>query len=62
MTNYSITDINWYCHYRKDKHLSLISTLGAVVVVIVWQLDLQLRMQSVHIATDVDQGEVYNIM
>jgi len=62
MTNYSIKDINWYCHYRKDKHLSLISTLGAVVVVIVWQLDLQLRTQSVHIATDVDQGEVYNIM
>jgi hypothetical protein len=34
---------------------------------IVWQLDLQLPMQSVPITTDVvssnlDQGEVYNIM
>jgi len=40
---------------------------GAVVVVIVWYLDLQLSMQSVHITTDIvssnlDQGEVYNIM
>jgi hypothetical protein len=37
------------------------------VVMIVWQLDLQLPMQSVPITTDVvssnlDQGEVYNIM
>jgi len=37
------------------------------VAVIVWQLDLQLPMQSVPITTDVvnsnlDQGEVYNIM
>jgi len=37
------------------------------VVVIVWQLDLQLPMQSVPITTDVmssnlEQGEVYNIM
>ena len=37
------------------------------MVVIVWQLDLQLPMQSVPITTDVvntnfDQGEVYNIM
>jgi hypothetical protein len=42
-------------------------TRGAVVVVIVWLLDLQLPMQSVSITTDVvssnlDQGEVYNIM
>jgi hypothetical protein len=39
----------------------------AVVAVIVWWLDLQLHMQSVPITTDVvssnlDQGEVYNIM
>jgi hypothetical protein len=42
-------------------------TRGAVVVVIVWLLDLQLPMQSVSITIDVvssnvDQGEVYNIM
>ena len=41
--------------------------LEAVVAVIVWQLDLQLPMQSVPITTDVvssnlDQGEVYNTM
>jgi hypothetical protein len=41
--------------------------LGPVVVVIVWQLDLQLPMQSVPITTDVvgstrAQGEVHNIM
>jgi hypothetical protein len=40
---------------------------GTGVAMIVWLLDLQLHMQSVHIATDVvcsnlDQGEVYNIM
>jgi len=40
---------------------------GAVVAVILWYLDLQLPMQSVPINTDVvssnlDQGEVYNIM
>ena len=40
---------------------------GAVVDVIVWQLDLQLPMQSVPITTDVvssnlDQSDVYNIM
>jgi hypothetical protein len=40
---------------------------GSVVVMIVWYLDLQLLMQSVPITTDVvssnvDQGEVYNIM
>ena len=39
----------------------------AAVVVITWQLDLQLPMQSLPITTDVessnlDQGEVYNIM
>jgi hypothetical protein len=37
------------------------------VAVIVWQLDIQLPMQSVPITTDVvssnlDQGEVYNII
>jgi len=41
--------------------------LGSIGVVIVWQLDIQLPMQSVPITTDVvssnlDQGEVYNIM
>jgi len=41
--------------------------LWVVVDVIVWELDLQLAMQSVPITTDVassnfDQGEVYNIM
>ena len=41
--------------------------LGAVMAVIVWQLDLKLPMQSVPITTDavssnLDQGEVYNIM
>ena len=40
---------------------------GAVVAVIVWLLDLQQPMQSVPITTDdmssnLDQGEVYNIM
>ena len=43
------------------------STQRAVLVVIVWQLNLQLPMQSVPITTDVVgsnlyQGEVYNIM
>jgi hypothetical protein len=41
--------------------------MGAVMVVIVWWLDLQLPMQSVPITTDVvssnlNQGEMYNIM
>ena len=41
--------------------------IQAVVVMIVWYLDLQLPMQSVPITTDVvnsnlDQGEGYNIM
>ena len=40
---------------------------GAVVVMVVWQLDLQQPMQSVPITTDVvgstpAQGEMYNIM
>ena len=40
---------------------------GAVMTVIVWWLDLQLPMQSMPITTDVvssnlDQGEVYNII
>ena len=39
----------------------------AVMVVIIWSLDLQLPMQSVPITTNIvssnlDQGEVYNIM
>jgi hypothetical protein len=59
--------------YKKNNHSKLpppspcdmpIST-GAVMVVIVWQMDLQLPMQSVTITTDVvnsnlDQCEVYN--
>ena len=37
------------------------------MAVIVWYLDLQLPVQSVHITTDIvslnlDQGKVYNIM
>jgi len=41
--------------------------IGAFVAMIVWMLDLQLHMQLVPITTDVissnlDQGEVYNIM
>ena len=39
---------------------------GTVVAVIVWYLDLQLPLQPLSITTDVssnlDQGEVYNIM
>ena len=40
---------------------------AAVMVVIIWSLDLQLPMQSVPITTNIvssnlDQGEVYNIM
>ena len=49
--------------------LSFLSDIhvGAVVAVIVWYFDSQLPMQSVPITTDVvssnlDQGEVYNIM
>jgi hypothetical protein len=45
----------------------MLGSIGAVVVVIVWKLDIQLPMQSVPITTDVvssnlDQGDVYNIM
>jgi hypothetical protein len=45
----------------------MVTTINFVVAVIVWYLDLQLPMQSVPITTDVvssnlDQGEVYNIM
>ena len=45
----------------------ILKYIGAVVAVIVWQLDLQLPMQSVPITTAVvslnlDLGEVYNIM
>ena len=44
-----------------------ITAMGVVVAVIVWQLDLQLPMQSVPITTDVvssnfNQGEMYNII
>ena len=52
---------------KSTLHLIQKVVCGAVVVVIVWQLDLQLPMQPVPITTDVvssnlDQGEVYNIM
>jgi hypothetical protein len=40
----------------------IVETVGAIVAVIVWWLDLQQPMQSVPITTDVDHGEVYNIM
>ena len=53
-----------------DIHLICLSVSeegGAIVVVIVWQLDLQLPVQSVHVTTNVvssnpANGEVYNIM
>jgi hypothetical protein len=56
-----------YHVYTAYKIKQLSSKKGAVVVVIVWQLDIQLPMQSVPINIDVvssnlDQGEVYNIM
>ena len=46
---------------------NIIKKKRAVVAVMKWKLDLQLPMQSVPITTDVvssnlDQGEVYNIM
>jgi hypothetical protein len=52
-----------YLNYCNSTYISL----GVVVAVIAWWLDLQLPMQSVPITTDVvssnlDQGEVYNIM
>ena len=52
-------------NFHLFKNKSFVS--GAVGAVIVWQLDVQLPMQSVPITTDVvssnlDQGEVYNIM
>jgi hypothetical protein len=54
----------WYGSYH-EKVVSLHPEV--VVAVIVWQLDLQQPMQSVHITTDVvglnlKKGEVYNIM
>ena len=47
--------------------INITNLQGAVVVMIVWYMDLQLPMQSVLITTDVmgsnlDLGEVYNIM
>ena len=50
------------CSYNHIPHY-----VGDVVVVIVWQLDLQLPMQLVAITTVIvssilDQGEVYNII
>jgi hypothetical protein len=47
--------------------IALLPYKGIVVAVIVWQLDLQLHMQSVSITTDfvrsnLNQEEVYNIM
>jgi hypothetical protein len=54
-------------YYHKLFRIRNEVAVGAVVAVIVWQLDLQLPMASVSITTDVvssnlDQGEVYNIM
>jgi hypothetical protein len=48
-------------------HEGYIQHVVAVVTVVVWELDLQLPMQSVPITTDdvslnPNQGEVYNIM
>ena len=49
-----------------QKKVEKLQIKGAIVTVIVWQLDLQLPMQSMPIITDVssnvDQGEVYTIM
>ena len=49
----------------KSRVYNYLIILGTVVAVIVWQLDLQLPIQSVPITTNVvssnlDQGEVYN--
>jgi hypothetical protein len=48
-------------------HEGYIQHVVAVVTVVVWELDLQLPIQSVPITTDAvslnpNQGEVYNIM
>ena len=56
-----------FSYFYLYKHIQFLSTLGAIVAMIIWWLDLQLPMQSVLIITDVvssnlDQGEVYNIM
>jgi len=45
----------------------ILSEVGAVVVMIIWGLDLHLPMQSVPISTDVvssnlDQGQMYSII
>jgi len=44
----------------KKIHYILILHQGAVVVMIVWKLDLQLHLHSVHITTKI-HGEVYSI-
>jgi hypothetical protein len=59
-----VLDYKIMMHYLNLMLLKL--CVGAVVVMIVWQLNLQLPMQSVPITTDVvssnlDQDEVYNI-
>ena len=59
--------IGHYCGTILVRYLNIKLVLGAVVVVIVWKLDLQLPMQLVPIIADVvsshlDEGEVYNIM
>ena len=58
-----------HCGTKKKEIVYIMFTIiqEAAVVVITWQLDLQLPMQSLPITTDVessnlDQGEVYNIM
>ena len=50
---------------KSDSHIFNLTQAGGAVIV--WKLDLQLPMQSVPITTDVvssnlNQGEVYNIM
>ena len=57
----------YYDVVDNDDFLGLGGVWRTFVAVIVWWLDLQLYMQSVPITTDVvssnlDQGEVYNIM
>ena len=59
---------NFICLYSESFFfiLNTIYMRGAIMVVIVWQLDLQLAMQSVPITNNVmslnpADGEVYNI-
>ena len=63
MNKPKLSEKNW----KKLRTIELKLCVGAVVVMIVWQLNPQLHMQSVPITTDVmssnlDQGEVYNMI